>query len=467
MGGKSGIGFIDEANPLNTEGTVGREVKKNPLAAAALGGIGAGGLSGLGTVAALGAIGGGLEQKDPAAMQQYTDLANQAQQEYGRQRQFMQDNIDPKRKDLINQLAQQASGQGPSIAEAQLRGAFDKSLQQQLAMARSGRGNAGLAARNVSNVAAQQGQNLAQQSAIARMQEQQMGQQALQSAIQNEQAYATGTLGSALGSQANAAQMQQGMRDRRDARFGQVLGGIGQIAGSIFGLAEGGQVPDLEKMLKTRYTKAPKKMAYGGGAYTTDVGDVRKFVADSDAQVAKGQQGQQAAMSGLTSKLKQKKAVKTEEDDFQALDELVADMDETNQIDAQQQAVNSFVPRSPFAAALPPAPMPFGGMQQLPARTLPMSKGGNVPGKAQTPGDSLKNDKVPALLSPGEVVVPRSVIDQGHVASAYFVKKATENPDYNAKDFKAEKKSLASMLKEIQDGEEQFKKVKNIIKKGK
>jgi hypothetical protein len=36
--------------------------------------------------------------------------------------------------------------------------------------------------------------------------------------------------------------------------------------------------------------------------------------------------------------------------------------------------------------------------------------GGHVPGKAEVAGDSEKNDKVPALLSPGEVVLPRSVL---------------------------------------------------------
>ena len=35
-------------------------------------------------------------------------------------------------------------------------------------------------------------------------------------------------------------------------------------------------------------------------------------------------------------------------------------------------------------------------------------KGGIVPGKAKMEGDSIKNDIVPAMLSPGELVVPRS-----------------------------------------------------------
>jgi hypothetical protein len=37
-----------------------------------------------------------------------------------------------------------------------------------------------------------------------------------------------------------------------------------------------------------------------------------------------------------------------------------------------------------------------------------MTDGGLVPGKAKVEGDSLKNDTVPAMLSPGEIVVPRT-----------------------------------------------------------
>jgi hypothetical protein len=37
-----------------------------------------------------------------------------------------------------------------------------------------------------------------------------------------------------------------------------------------------------------------------------------------------------------------------------------------------------------------------------------MAEGGEVPGLAEVPGDSYANDKVPAMLSPGEIVIPRS-----------------------------------------------------------
>jgi hypothetical protein len=38
-----------------------------------------------------------------------------------------------------------------------------------------------------------------------------------------------------------------------------------------------------------------------------------------------------------------------------------------------------------------------------------MAEGGEVPGTPEVPGDSRRNDKVHAMLSPGEVVIPRSV----------------------------------------------------------
>lgn len=41
-------------------------------------------------------------------------------------------------------------------------------------------------------------------------------------------------------------------------------------------------------------------------------------------------------------------------------------------------------------------------------RAQNMKGGGSVPGQAKIQGDSLKNDTVPAMLSPGEIVVPRS-----------------------------------------------------------
>lgn len=49
----------------------------------------------------------------------------------------------------------------------------------------------------------------------------------------------------------------------------------------------------------------------------------------------------------------------------------------------------------------------------------PMAHGEKVPGKAKVEGDSYSNDTVPALLSPGEIVVPRSAAKNPEKAAAF------------------------------------------------
>jgi hypothetical protein len=48
-----------------------------------------------------------------------------------------------------------------------------------------------------------------------------------------------------------------------------------------------------------------------------------------------------------------------------------------------------------------------------------MAHGAKVPGTAKVDGDSEKNDTVPALLSPGEIVVPRSAAKDPEKAAAF------------------------------------------------
>src|SRR5512137_325025 len=58
-----------------------------------------------------------------------------------------------------------------------------------------------------------------------------------------------------------------------------------------------------------------------------------------------------------------------------------------------------------------------------------LSKGGQVPGKAQVFGDDEANDTVPAMLSPGEIVLPRSVTHSSDPegAAAAFVQAVKEH----------------------------------------
>lgn len=59
-----------------------------------------------------------------------------------------------------------------------------------------------------------------------------------------------------------------------------------------------------------------------------------------------------------------------------------------------------------------------GGPVSKCGQYLNMKAGGAVPGQASVQGDSNKNDTVPAMLSPGEVVIPRSVMQSKDPAKA-------------------------------------------------
>lgn len=457
MGGKSGTP-LDEINPFNKEGAVGK------FSYGALGGL-------------------DTSIKDPAGMQQYTDLANQAQQTYGQNQKFLQENVDPQRKNLLTALAEQASGKAPSVAEAQLKSAFDTSLKNQLALARSNRGgNAGLAARNISNVAAQQQQNIAQQGAIAKLQERQQAQNALSSQIKNEQDYGVDTLSAALGSQANVATMQNAQRDRNNKRNKDMFGaGISALTGGYFAkggqvqyLAEGGQVKskkEFYKQLKACGGKVQKK-ARGGAV---DVGDVSAFakgasdnneIDNSIGGVSKKKKptedGSGKDMAGMADLAKvafmAAEGGQVEEEKV----EKVSEMDEEAKkifkehgsialkkyLDNKKMRQNMYnMPKQDYKAE--------GGL---------MLQAGGVPGTAKHAGDNYANDKVPAMLSPGEVVVPRSVIADGPKAAAIFVEKASKDKNYNAENYAQERPSFIKALGGMKKKESDYENFKKMIR---
>lgn len=68
------------------------------------------------------------------------------------------------------------------------------------------------------------------------------------------------------------------------------------------------------------------------------------------------------------------------------------------------------------------------GYENSPLASL-LNKGGNVPGKAKVKGDSLKNDTVKTKLSPGEIVIPRTVAELGPAAAYGFVHATTKHKD--------------------------------------
>jgi len=82
-----------------------------------------------------------------------------------------------------------------------------------------------------------------------------------------------------------------------------------------------------------------------------------------------------------------------------------------------------------LGASMMPQAKAKGGMIDGPSSSIAqricgMKEGGSVPGKAKVHGDSYSNDTVPAMLSPGEVVIPRHVMqgDDPVKGAAEFVK---------------------------------------------
>ena len=139
---------------------------------------------------------------------------------------------------LISQLQQQARGEGPSIAEAQLKAASDRSLAQQLAAAQSGRGGQSTAAiqRQLAQQQATSGQEIAQQAAIARMQEQQSAQGLLANVLGQEQQLADQLQQSYLAQGFSIDQAQQQARaDLEKLKTQQFLAAQGLTAEGVAG----------------------------------------------------------------------------------------------------------------------------------------------------------------------------------------------------------------------------------------
>lgn len=86
---------------------------------------------------------------------------------------------------------------------------------------------------------------------------------------------------------------------------------------------------------------------------------------------------------------------------------------QANQIGAQMQLGNQQT-RAGLIGGL----LQAGG--SMATKAIGMSDGGFVGGKAQVAGDSYSNDTVPALLSPGEIVIPRSKAQDPEAAKAFI-----------------------------------------------
>lgn len=249
---------------------------------------------------------------------------------------------------VLAQLSAQALGQGPSLAEAQLKSATNRNLAQQLAAASSMRGrNPAAQQRQLLMQQGDAGRQLAEQSAVARLQEQQQAQQQLAQQQQQADAFQNQAINSGF---TYAVAPQRELQNYEMTRFGADVAKTNAIRAEQNGILKG-------------------LIGAGGNAIFPGAGS-----AASSGMVGGG------APTGAVGKW------------------------QGGRIDGYEQ-------------------------------------GGKVPGKAKVDKDSPKNDMVHALLSPGEIVVPKSHAKTPEKAKAFI--DALMQTEHSTDDGKGYQKVLA------------------------
>lgn len=287
---------------------------------------------------------------------------------------------------VYGQLQGVANGTGPNPAQAMLNQATGQNVQNQAALAASQRGagaNAGLIARQAAQAGANAQQNAAGQAATL---------QANQSLNALGQAgnLATNQVGNQIGAttaNTQAAQSEQGLLNNANAGTNSVYGGLANTtlqgqqgvvggllggAGTALGLghAQGGEI---------------ESFADGGAATSQPQSTAGAFLS--------GWAGNNAGQSANKGPMTGSQAIQQGMTQFgKGIGQAFSNNDNSGGNWTDEAAIDS-------------AALAKGG-----SVGSKLKSGGGVPGKPKVPGNSYVNDTVSAKLSPGEVVIPNSVM---------------------------------------------------------
>lgn len=335
----------------------------------------------LGTAGNMNAAGNTLMNSGQGALGQQLATAGQFGNVYGGQ------------QGLANSLQQQAMGQGgpgQQLAQSMLQQATQNNIAQGAGQIASVKGlNPALAARMI-------GDNTANQNQQAAMQGTQMGLQNQLNA-QNQLGNLYGQMGQTLGAQSgaygNAAGLGLGTGSSLMSNAGSLQG---QAAGQ--GLGTGSSMIGNAGSLQGQAAST----GMGVGSSMTNAGSGQAGTnALGAANINLGSQGQQLGALG-------------QYNGQQVQGQLGAQQQDVDIAKANMQAKNNLAGGALNAA---------GGIG---AAAMAAAHGMMVPGSASVPGDSPRNDTVNAKLSPGEIVIPRSITEHEHAPylAAEFVRKA-------------------------------------------
>lgn len=272
---------------------------------------------------------------------------------------------------LAGELQNEAAGNGPNPAQIQYNRNAQNIAQQQASSYAANRSlNPGLAARMAGNTATNAQLNAASGAAQQQAEQQLASQQLMEGLTGQEQE----GLGNAQGINAQVAQNNANAQNQTG---GGLISGIGSAIGSIF--AEGGKV---------------KKMASGG---SIEMPNVPSF---SNAYALNGDHSQASKAGSSVGKWLHGQMFPG-----------IAGTTASGPALAGAGEGASMAPSMAGAATMMAA---RGGKM---ASSKLMKSGGNVHAggrdeKAVKKGDSYSNDKIPALLSEGEVVIDRDTLNQ-------------------------------------------------------
>lgn len=298
-----------------------------------------------------------------AAQGQQQNFVNQLQGQNGVGNQSM---VFGQQQALAGQLQNQANGTGPNPVQAQLAQNTAQNIGQQASLQAGQRGassNVGLMSRNIG----QQGANIQQQSvgqaATLGAQQQLAAQQALmqqQGMMGNLAGQQVGQLQTGVQNQVAATQNQQGMQLQNLQNWNTLNANA----------AQGASTNSVEYAKQNMQQNAAAASGIGAGM----AGSASLFGKSADKMNILGSPSSNGTMVAYNGGM----------------------------IGGNSLGYANGGPVSCYGQAL---------------KGMNMKSGGAVAGKAQVKGDSPKNDTVPAVLSPGEIVIPRSVLSGPNASS--------------------------------------------------
>lgn len=402
--------------------------------------------------------------KNPTTVKQANTAYDQAQSGLTQQQNFMNalqaQNGLANQSNVYGQLQGVADGTGPNPAMAQLNQATGANVASQAALMAGQRGansNVGLMARQ----AAQQGGNLQQQAigqgasmqanqslnalgqmgATANQQvlNQAQGTAGYNQAVQNEQSQILGGIANqnnaAVGMQSNVNSANAAIAGVNAGTQGKILGGIvGGPAeamahgGMVKGYADGGTIdtmgPSLSAPAQFQMTPSQSPPQSFVGNWLNNQPSVTPIQNTSNVSIpAQSADAPRKNDSGMYKQVKNMFS-SSSSDPLQGVAPLEGAGDATEMAGGAADAIVPAAAAADTGTALAGGAATTGALaggaaatagttvaELAPLMMAAASTGGKIKGKAPVRGDSPKNDTVPAMLSPGEIVIPRSIAE--------------------------------------------------------